>query len=60
MTKQILNRKKKSLFGSIPGSYPIWEKYLYFRYPNWAAKFFIDALLDQMECEGYSQSNVDD
>ena len=48
MTKQNLNRKKKNLFGGIPGSYPIWGKYLYFRYPNWAAKFYIDALIQQI------------
>lgn len=31
--------------GGIAGSYPIWGKYARFEYPNWAAKFFIDALL---------------
>jgi hypothetical protein len=32
-------------FGAIPGSAPIWGGYLPFRYPNWAAKFFLDAML---------------
>lgn len=31
--------------GGIPGSRPIWGPYQRFRYPNWAAKFFADALL---------------
>jgi hypothetical protein len=31
--------------GGIKGSYPIWGGYEPFRYPNWAPKFFVDALL---------------
>ena len=31
--------------GAIPGSYPLWGKYFSFSYPNWATKFFADALL---------------
>lgn len=31
--------------GGLPGSHPIFGRYLYLRYPNWAAKFFADALL---------------
>jgi len=31
--------------GAISGSYPIWGKYLRYTFPNWAAKFFADALL---------------
>ncbi|MBE2233726.1 MAG: hypothetical protein IAE85_09540 [Anaerolinea sp.] len=31
--------------GAIPGSRPLWGRYLRWRYPNWAAKFFLDALL---------------
>jgi len=30
--------------GGLPGSMPIWGAYLPFRYPNWAAKFFLDAM----------------
>lgn len=29
--------------GGVPGSQPIWGKYQSFRFPNWAAKFFLDA-----------------
>jgi len=31
--------------GGIKGSQPIWGGYAPFTYPNWAAKFFVDALL---------------
>lgn len=31
--------------GAIPGSKPIWGRYMMFRYPNWSAKFCADALL---------------
>jgi hypothetical protein len=31
--------------GGIAGSLPIWGDYSRFEYPNWAAKFFADALL---------------
>jgi len=31
--------------GGIAGSYPIYGRYGRFKYPNWAAKFFTDALL---------------
>ncbi|WP_458207751.1 hypothetical protein [Haladaptatus sp. NG-SE-30] len=33
------------LRGALAGSDPVWGRYLRFRYPNWAAKFFADALL---------------
>ena len=35
--------------GALPGSAPIWGAYLPFRYPNWAAKFFLDAILPYLE-----------
>lgn len=30
--------------GGLPGSAPLWGPYLRLRYPNWAAKFFLDAV----------------
>lgn len=33
------------VFGALPGSAPFYGKYMRMRYPNWAAKFFLDALL---------------
>ncbi|MBF0358059.1 MAG: terpene cyclase/mutase family protein [Magnetococcales bacterium] len=35
--------------GGIAGSQPIWGAYSRFEYPNWAAKFFADAVMLQME-----------
>jgi uncharacterized protein YyaL (SSP411 family) len=31
--------------GGIKGSHPVWGRYLFGTFPNWAAKFFMDALL---------------
>jgi prenyltransferase beta subunit len=35
--------------GGIPGADPVWGGYLRFQYPNWAAKFFSDLLLNLLE-----------
>lgn len=37
--------------GGIAGSSPIWGDYSRFEYPNWAAKFFADALMMDMQDE---------
>lgn len=34
--------------GAIPGSVPIWGAYSRFEFPNWASKFFADALIMDM------------
>ena len=34
--------------GAIPGSAPVWGAYSRFEFPNWAAKFFADALIMDM------------
>jgi hypothetical protein len=31
--------------GALPGSFPVWGKYEPFAFPNWANKFFADALM---------------
>jgi uncharacterized protein YyaL (SSP411 family) len=35
--------------GAIPGSFPLWGRYEPFAFPNWATKFFCDALLMEQE-----------
>ena len=40
--------KDQAVMGGIAGSYPIWGDYSRFEYPNWAAKFFADALMMDM------------
>lgn len=53
-TAQAINRflcncqdinKESEIKGAISGSYPIWGGYQRYAFPNWAAKFFVDALL---------------
>jgi hypothetical protein len=52
-TTQDLNSNNKGIRGGIKGSHPIYGDYMSFTYPNWAAKFFVDALLleDRIENE---------
>lgn len=42
---QRLDHREPTIRGGIPGSFPIWGAYSRFEYPNWAAKFFADALI---------------
>lgn len=54
--------------GAVPGSSPFWGRYLTLRYPNWAAKFYLDALmaahrhlqqlLEHGPCESQSQPDT--
>lgn len=37
----------ETIYGGLRGSDPVWGRYMYLRYPNWAAKFLIDILLAQ-------------
>lgn len=48
----ILNRAKNERMeslGALPGSFPVWGRYEPFAFPNWATKFFCDALLMRAE-----------
>jgi hypothetical protein len=42
---QDVTSKEKPYYGGIKGSRPIYGRYAPLQYPNWATKFFIDALL---------------
>ncbi len=44
-SRQTVNRALPKLHGGIPGSSPAFGCYERFKYPNWAAKFFVDAML---------------
>lgn len=46
-----LNDSNDAVRGGIAGSLPIWGDYSRFEYPNWAAKFFADALMMDMSGE---------
>jgi hypothetical protein len=43
-----LDHSDPAVRGGIAGSAPIWGDYSRFEYPNWAAKFFADALMMDM------------
>ena len=44
--------------GGVPGSSPYYGRYMAFRQPNWATKFFIDALLLEDEVLSKIKSNI--
>jgi hypothetical protein len=44
---QPMRNSNSGLFGGIPGSDPIHGSYIEGAVPNWAAKYFIDALLEK-------------
>ncbi|MCZ2845268.1 MAG: terpene cyclase/mutase family protein [Candidatus Bathyarchaeota archaeon] len=50
-TTQNLNSRDKAINGGIKGSQPVYGKYFQFSFPNWSAKFFIDALLLEIKIE---------
>lgn len=43
-----LQRALPSLKGAVAGSQPVWGRYMFLRYPNWAAKYHSDALMRLM------------
>lgn len=49
--RQRINVADANIKGALPGSSPVWGPYMRFRYPNWAAKFFLDALLFKITSE---------
>lgn len=51
MSCQDIHTSNPDIRGGIKGSHPIWGQYTRLSYPNWAAKFFIDALLLLLEVE---------
>ncbi|MGH8278676.1 MAG: hypothetical protein ACRETQ_03810 [Gammaproteobacteria bacterium] len=48
LSVQNLDSKDDGVRGGLPGSHPLKGGYMKYRYPNWAAKFFMDALMLQM------------
>ena len=51
MACQDLATTNLALRGAIKGSQPIWGRYAPLSYPNWATKFFLDAILLSNEIE---------
>lgn len=52
MSVQVMESRDPGMFGAIKGSHPIWAEYAPFEFPNWAAKFFADALMLQARLAG--------
>ncbi len=50
-TNHNISTSNKIIKGAIAGSAPIWGDYSRFEFPNWAAKFFADALMMDMTNE---------
>ena len=48
MSVQDIDTDDPHIRGGIPGSWPIDGKYHPYQYPNWAAKFFADALMAEL------------
>lgn len=49
LSLQDLDSTNDGVRGGLPGSHPLKGGYMTSRYPNWAAKFFIDALMLQLQ-----------
>ena len=47
--KQNLYSNNLGIRGGISGSHPIWGEYMKYSYPNYAVKFFADAIMLQEE-----------
>jgi uncharacterized protein YyaL (SSP411 family) len=43
-----VQNSSKNISGALAGSYPIWGSYIHYCFPNWAVKFFIDALMESL------------
>ena len=48
---QKLDSPNPAIKGAIPGAFPIYGWYAPFCFPNWAAKFFVDALMLELKPE---------
>lgn len=46
---QVKRAWNKNLIGAVAGSAPFYGRYMFFRYPNWAVKFYCDALMLEAE-----------
>jgi hypothetical protein len=57
---QDLKSHNPGIHGGIKGSHPLWERYIRYSYPNWAAKFFVDALMleDKLMNELYRREGI--
>lgn len=50
--QQLSHRGPQEVHGAMPGSFPLWGRYEKFAFPNWATKYFADALLCVEDLQG--------
>jgi hypothetical protein len=54
---QSLDNPDPGIRGGISGSNPVWGEYIFMALPNWAAKFFVDALM-LLEVQNKAQAQM--
>ena len=52
LKSKILIGGPRGISGGVKGSDPVWGKYLFLRYPNWAAKFTADTFMQELRLIG--------
>ena len=52
MATQDLDDADANVRGAIKGSHPVWGRYARLSFPNWATKFFVDAMWLRKELAG--------
>ncbi len=57
LTQKLNLQTDHPLYGAIGGSYPIWGDYHANEYPNWAPKFFADALIKKIRIDRMNTIN---
>jgi hypothetical protein len=57
--QQPLDRRAE-YFGGVKGSFPVYGRYAALQFPNWAAKFFVDALLLKIEVMSHYENRLVD
>lgn len=55
---QILEGDNPGVIGAIGGSFPLLGSYMTLGYPNWATKYFLDALMLQDRLSGGSRGGT--
>lgn len=54
MARHAVQHPSPAIAGAVAGSSPCWGGYLGFWYPNWAAKFFADALMRHLRVSAHA------
>lgn len=55
---QDIKTNNKNIYGGIKGSLPVYGKYAFMKYPNWASKFFADSLMLSIELKNELETKI--